>query len=230
MSDKESLQFDRAEYSEPKASIVSCASCGSAITDAYWEAGGRVACERCRTELMLSQSEGSGIGRFIKATLLGIAGGALGAGIWYAVRALLHLEIGLIAIVVGFLVGGGVRMGSKGRGGLLYQCLAVFLTYTAIASTTLPEIVAALRQGLEQSRAAQPAPETPGLLSYLVLAAVALAFAYAAPFLEGSSNIIGILIIGIALWEAWKINKRADLDWSGPYRVSERAPGPAPSG
>jgi hypothetical protein len=217
MSDKDALQFDRAEFSEPQTAAISCDRCESPITDSYWDAGGRVTCERCRTELALGQGEGSGAGRFVAATFLGTLGGALGAGIWYGVRVLTNYEIGLIAIVVGVLAGGGVRMGSKGRGGPLYQCLAVFLTYTAIAVTNLPEIFAALRQGADQ---------TP----FVVVAVLAMAFALAAPFLEGFSNIIGIVIIGIALWEAWKINRRGNVEVSGPYRVSERPPSPAPGG
>jgi hypothetical protein len=39
------------------------------------------------------------------------------------------------------------------------------------------------------------------------------------PILAGFSNIIGLLIIGIAVFEAWKLNRKATLDVSGPYRV-----------
>jgi len=40
------------------------------------------------------------------------------------------------------------------------------------------------------------------------------------PILSGFSNIIGLLIIGIAVFEAWKLNRRVTLDISGPYRVA----------
>ena len=49
-----------------------------------------------------------------------------------------------------------------------------------------------------------------------------LGLAFAAPFLGGTSNIMGILIIGIGLYEAWKINRRVPL--SGPFRFGPATP------
>ena len=40
------------------------------------------------------------------------------------------------------------------------------------------------------------------------------------PIAAGFSNIIGLLIIGIAVFEAWKLNRRVALTITGPYRVS----------
>jgi len=39
------------------------------------------------------------------------------------------------------------------------------------------------------------------------------------PIAAGFSNLIGLLIIGIAVFEAWKLNRRAPLTITGPYRV-----------
>jgi hypothetical protein len=39
------------------------------------------------------------------------------------------------------------------------------------------------------------------------------------PIAAGFSNIIGLLIIGIAVFEAWKLNRRVRLTIAGPYRV-----------
>ena len=47
----------------------------------------------------------------------------------------------------------------------------------------------------------------------------------ALPFLAGFENIIGIIIIGIGLWEAWKLNPRMQLEITGPYRVAAASPG-----
>jgi hypothetical protein len=51
---------------------------------------------------------------------------------------------------------------------------------------------------------------------------VLLLFAAVAPILAGASNIIGLLIIGIAVFEAWKLNKRVQLAITGPFRVGGR--------
>jgi hypothetical protein len=45
------------------------------------------------------------------------------------------------------------------------------------------------------------------------------------PIAAGFSNLIGLLIIGIAVFEAWKLNRRVRLTIAGPYRV-----GAGPSG
>ena len=84
----------------------------------------------------------------------------IGCGIWYAVRALTGYEVGLIAIIVGLLVGGAVRKGSKRRGGRLYQTLAVLLTYASIVSTYVPDIVGELKklEGPEASQVSSPTP------------------------------------------------------------------------
>ncbi len=37
--------------------------------------------------------------------------------------------------------------------------------------------------------------------------------------MTGIHNPIGLLIVGFALWEAWKINKRVPLVFSGPFAV-----------
>jgi hypothetical protein len=47
---------------------------------------------------------------------------------------------------------------------------------------------------------------------------------YALPFLGGASNIIGIVIIGIGVYEAWALNRRATLAITGPYQVGGGAP------
>jgi hypothetical protein len=51
-----------------------------------------------------------------------------------------------------------------------------------------------------------------------------LALSLAAPFLGGFQNVIGILIIGFALWEAWKMNRHVPLIVEGPYRVGTPPP------
>jgi hypothetical protein len=49
--------------------------------------------------------------------------------------------------------------------------------------------------------------------------AAAFALALALPFMLGFENAIGVLIIGIALFEAWRQTRRARLQIGGPFRV-----------
>jgi hypothetical protein len=121
------------------------------------------------------------------------------------VLALSGYEIGIIAIAVGWLVGKGVRWGSGGRGGPLYQALAIGLTYLAIVATYIGMAL----KGFSADEASPP---------ILIILIVGLAL----PFLAGFQNIIGLVIIGIGLYEAWKINRRVPLAISGPFHAAFR--------
>jgi len=55
--------------------------------------------------------------------------------------------------------------------------------------------------------------------------AAAFVLALALPFMMGFENAIGILIIGIALWEAWRQTRRVQIEIGGPFRVGSPGPG-----
>lgn len=244
---RDGLQFEKAEYAAAPPQETRCAACGQQIWDSYYEINGKVACERCKSELELRQASASGAGRFLRAAIYGTGAGALGAGIWYAVEATTGYQIGFIAIVVGLLVGGAVKKGTGGRGGRLYQALAVFLTYASIVSTYIPTIIQVARKDHETRpagaaasppaasaapasaapasttpAAAAPKPAAPQKVSFvmfLIGIAALFALAFALPFLMGFQNIVGLFIIGIGLYEAWKITAPTPFTVSGPYRV-----------
>jgi hypothetical protein len=46
------------------------------------------------------------------------------------------------------------------------------------------------------------------------------AFVCAVPFLAGLQNFVGIVIIGIGLYEAWKLNRRIPLTIRGPHAIN----------
>lgn len=64
-------------------------------------------------------------------------------------------------------------------------------------------------------------------LGIALLLVLVFAFALAAPFLQGAQNIIGLLIIGFALWEAWKINTKQVPALTGPFPLSQAPPAAA---
>jgi len=255
-ADQPPIQFDKAELA---GGVANCTSCRAPITGTYYEANGNVVCARCRAQLSFDEAQGSGLGRFVKASFFGTLAAALGSAIYYGVAALTNMEFGLIAILVGVMVGAAVKRGSRGRGGWLYQGLAIFLTYGSIVSTYIPPILKAFKEQSEKQQAAatspapqpapspvpgptaqpvaamqpaaapSPEPKLPGgpLVGVFLALAFLLALAFAAPFLAGVENIMGIIIIFIGLYEAWKINRRVPLVINGPYRVG--APQKAPS-
>ena len=347
----DSLDFEHAEYAEqPKG--AACETCGKDIPDYYYHVGGKTMCKHCQPKVAAELGRSP---RFLRAVGFGVLAALAGSLIWYGIIAATGYEFGLIAIVVGLMVGGAVRMGSGATGGLSLQLLAVFLTYTSIVASyapllfqefetmaeeqapegirvggdsepepadvtlaaaaagaagteqavlflesfgdalttwsdlrgtaadrdrTLDATYLSLQQLLEIDAAPRFAfggthvqyagatlletaewtwnerlPEigVPSiefnneatrvdLMGFLDEAAVTanadedlapmaaglgiafiIALIYLSPILAGFENIIGLLIIGFALWEAWKLNRRPDIQIAGPFQVKGQA-------
>lgn len=262
-ADATDLQFDRAEFSGQPASQT-CAACQQSIVGNYFDVNGQITCPTCREAIANTLEKDPGWTAPFIALGAGLAGGLVGALLYYAVLKLTGYEIGLIAIVVGLLVGRAVRWGSGGRGGLLYQVMAVAITYLAIVSTYVPFIIEGIRSDAAQQKAsadgtaatasatATAPAQGPGAQSGsagsdasssrveaasssaddapMTAGSIAVAFGLlfllllATPFLAGFQNIIGLLIIGFALWEAWKSNRRVPLAIAGPFALAPARP------
>ena len=152
-SDREGeMDFDKADFGGDESSLI-CARCSRPIHDAYFDINGQTTCEACRYEVENDRTRGSSFGRLLRSVLAGGFAGVIGAGIYYAVVALTGYEVGLVAIVVGYIVGVAVRWGSGGSGGRAYQALAVAITYFAIVSTYVPFIIEGMGE-MEQAESA----------------------------------------------------------------------------
>jgi hypothetical protein len=207
------------EHMEPRGEFTPnvCSACQRAIPDAYYEAAGRIFCAPCRDAAMASLGTGGAGARLVKAVLLGTGAAAVSAVVWYGIVKLTNLELGIIAIAVGFAVGAAVRIGSEQRGGWAYQAIAVLLTYLAIAASYVPVVMESFR-----SQAAAEIDER-------MLLAGSIAVALTLPVLQATAGtgIIGLLIVCFALYEAWRINKRRTIAFSGPFRLQQTARTPA---
>lgn len=275
------LQFDHVEYAAP-APAATCPLCNQPMQETYYEVNGTACCPGCHDRIQEHLNRGSAFGRFVRATVYGSIAGAIGAGIYYGVRELTNINFGLIAIVVGLMIGNSVKRGSNARGGWFYQGLAMFLTYTAIVSTHIPMLMQAIgnRAAKEEAAEAQvpakpgdvaearpaepavakpeegaeakpnelaaaepanagakpdqapevkpqnaddPAPRNarpPITLPHLLFALVVLTgFAYAIPIWLGFHSPMGLVIVGIALYEAWVTNRRSHVMINGPFRI-----------
>ena len=230
------LQFTTAEPGVSSAGGAAapgrnCLACKRPITSMYYAVRDKIVCPDCYDRAMAPPA-GSGFGRFVKATVLGIGAGLVGAAIWFAIRRAAHLEIGLVAILVGYMVGKAVRKGSGGRGGRGYQVLAVVLTYSCIAANYMPDIFEGLSKAANENRVATddtaagtaitpPAQVDAGrqIVAVALLLALVFAVSLAAPFLAGVQNLIGLLIIAFALWQAWKLTAPRRLAITGPYQI-----------
>jgi hypothetical protein len=85
------------------------------------------------------------------------------------------------------------------------------------APTTTPTPAASAVSSPASSEAVQARPPV------LIILGLLFVFMLISPFLGGFQNVIGWLIIGIALWEAWKANRRVALSITGPFTIAAPA-------
>jgi hypothetical protein len=55
-----------------------------------------------------------------------------------------------------------------------------------------------------------------------------LAYMLAAPFLTATESPLGLVIVGIGLWEAWRRTRGLPMIVTGPFRVAPAGQVPAP--
>jgi len=142
-SDPQDLQFDRVETThsagDPAASPgVTCVMCGRSVGGSYYTANGKPVCANCRDVVATAVATPRSAGPLLLAGLFGLGAAVAGAAIYYAVIAIANLEIGIVAILIGYMVGWAVRKGAGGRGGRRFQILAVALTYWAVGLAYAP--------------------------------------------------------------------------------------------
>lgn len=137
------LQFDRAiPTSGDDASATTprmiCPRCQAEVRTHYYQADGQPVCPACKQEIERTEAKRRSPATFLRALVFGLGASILGAIVYYGVIALLNVEIGIVAILTGFLVGKAVRSGARGAGGRRYQVLALGLTYFSVALAYLP--------------------------------------------------------------------------------------------
>jgi len=203
------------DFSTPPPSgavAPTCAGCKRTLTDQYWTIGRAVVCGNCREAIESAEAAGKSQ-RFAQALLFGVGGMLAGAIVWYLVARLFNLPIGIIAILLGYLVGRGIHIGAGNRGGLRYQILAVVLTYLGICLSFAPFLIEATQSlgGLGPGS---------GRLIYTILVWPIR------DITSGAGGIISLFIYGIAFLQAWKLTAGAPLTVSGPFKVGA---GPIPA-
>ena len=153
------LQFDRVSTgtvpsAPPDKIAVICAACQTSIETTYFEVNGSILCRLCRGRAESAAEKPRGIVPFMIATIYGLGAGVVGAIIYYAVIAITNFEIGIVAILIGYMVGYAVRKGAGLRGSRRFQVLAVALTYLSIALAYAP---LAFNQATDTAQSAQSA-------------------------------------------------------------------------
>jgi len=143
-------------------------------------------------------AQGEDINYFL-ATLGGLAGGAVGAAVWWGFTVGTEIAFGLVAIVIGIAVGKGVVIASGGKQALSLQILSVAISTLAFFMASYlvtrsfingsPEFIA---EGASLPFIPDPA------LAYDI---VALNFEF-----------MDLVFLAIVIWEAWRIPAPLQLD------------------
>lgn len=210
------LQFDRVEHDDEDSEFAPgggdapaapgphtgdpCGICQASLGSAYFLANGLEICAACAGPL---KGTGGGKGAaFLRAFGFGAAAATLGALLWYGIIAAFNWELGIIAIGVGFAVGHAVRVGSGNRGGRIYQVLAVWLTWTAITMTYVPDTVTMIQT---------PETEMVGEPMYGAEPVPPAAMSTAPP--EDTVSTSVALMIALP----WRRNRKLDVYVEGPF-------------
>jgi hypothetical protein len=253
-STQDDLQFDRAVHTDapngPSAGGLTCSICGAALRTQYFHVGEQATCATCKeaveraNQSAVTASRRPGV--FARSFGLGLAAAIAGAILYYAVIAITGWEIGLVAIVIGFMVGWAVRRGSA-TGGRRYQWLAVVLTYFAVGLAYTPLAFKSFAEGnagnaavadssssTEASPATDPAsadstasaaaegvpsdgPSVPVALGMTFLFIFALPVMYVVGSMP--SGLLSALIILFGMQQAWKMTASGVVPITGPYKV-----------
>ena len=204
------LQFERAEFGTAQAAMA-CTGCHQPIAGDYYDVNGKPFCAACTSAIRQAHGDSAGAAAFPRALGAGLGAGVVGSALYYIVEKISGYQLAIIAIAVGFLVGRAVRWGTGGRGGLVYQLLAVALTYTAIAFSWLPFV-------LEHNQEGFAIGDLIPLTTFMM----------GLPIRIGLESPFTLVVIGIGLWEAWKFTAPVPLAIAGPFTSAPAAPAAIP--
>lgn len=204
-SGPDDLSFDRAipvsGTTTASGAAVQCTACHRAITGSYHTVNGEAVCESCRTMLCAISAPVREPAAIAKALVLGFGAALVGAVIYWAVIRFFSLEIGIVAVLNGWMIGKALRIGSGGRGGRVLQVSAALLTYLSVGMAYVP--------------LARDAGASVGLGA--LLSAVLLPVFVIMGSLPG--GLISALIIGFGMLQAWQLTGTPTLHIQGPFRV-----------
>jgi hypothetical protein len=171
--------FEKAEYpGQPAASVPVSPDYDANIAGRAWDA------------------QTSDHDRFVHAILYGAVAAIVGSVGYAAFTIVTHIQIGYLAVGVGYLVGKAMLHATRGLGGRKYQIASAVLTYLAVSMAAVPEILWSMRsRGMD--------------ISHISSRGIAFLAQYgiASPFLELQQSLggglIGLFILFIGIRAAW---------------------------
>ncbi len=226
-SGSSSLEFDRAIPAAPSAAAapqaVTCSSCARAMTTTYHTANGAPVCGGCRLKMQSSSASVKEPTVILKSLVFGFGAAVVGAVIYWAVMEFLELEIGIVAILTGYLVGRAMSAGATGRGGLVLQLGGAALVYVSVAMAYFPFAVRAAMEGAGPA-GAEAAGAGLSIGAVIVIAIFGLALPVVSVLGSMPGGLISALIIGFGMAQAWKMLVPTPMVVEGPFKVGGTTP------
>lgn len=183
---------------------VHCVSCNRSITTEYFTANGAPLCAACRAGIADYAVPVREPALLLRAAVFGAAATLAGAAVYYAVMRFFKLEIGLVAILSGWMIGKAARAGAAGRGGRILQVGAALLTYLSVALAYVPFAL----QGAN-----------PSSLSFVGVGFLALTLPVLVILNSMPGGLISAAIIGFGMVQAWQLTAASRFAFEGPFRV-----------
>ncbi len=148
----------------------------------------------------------------LRAIFFGLGAAIVGSVLYAAFTIATHIEIGYVALGVGYLIGKAMMVGSGDRGGRNYQIAAAILTYLAVSMTAVTKILWGIhQQGLRLNHLSGP------------LLTVLAEYGVASPFLRlrgGLGGVISLFILFIAVRAAWRMTSARPSVAAHPFTAS----------
>src|SRR5947208_17059371 len=234
-------QFGTAEYKSASGSDR-CKSCQQELSGTYYRINGMLACENCTRKLQAPTPKDTHA-IYVRGFLFGVGGAIAGLILYSAFGIITGIEIGYVALAVGWLVGTAIKKGSNGVGGRRYQIAAVALTYAAVSLSAVPIGISYIMKEKKSAAASAvshspssstatasnseslstdstaAAPAAKPKMSFGAATGALLFAGLASPFLElqgGFSGVIGLVIIFVGMRIAWKMTGAPLLEILGP--------------
>ncbi|MDP3504898.1 MAG: hypothetical protein Q8S33_31465 [Myxococcales bacterium] len=201
------MDFSQAQFEGVAPGTTQCAVCQQPLTAQYWSANSAMVCGACAAQVQAGPPAEGGVLRILKALLFGGGAGLVGAIGYGLIIHYARMELALITILIGWLVGKAVRLGSEDRGGRVYQVMGAVLTYVFCMMAYVPEVV---------TGATSQADSIPFIVAVIISPFIALII----PF-TGDMSFLSILILGFGVWRGWREPAKLEIAVTGPFELSD---------
>jgi uncharacterized protein (DUF983 family) len=236
---------DQPPVAASAAAGEACKACGQSIRGAWYRVNGVPVCAAC-TERLQRELPQDSHQAFVRGLLFGVGAAVIGFILYVGFAIATGLVVGYVSLAVGYLVGKGISLGSRGVGGRRYQIAALALTYMAVSLAAVPIAISAHMKHKSAAQttqvigapaapitsetaapvtapAAAPAAAPPPKMSFGRALGTLTLLGLASPFLElvdPVHGIIGLIILLVGLRIAWKLTSARRPEISGPLAES----------